>query len=162
MEKSDMKAKDLKRSIVLRSIVFLVFIFSPLYTVSVCAETFEEMYGPELKTVPYAYRVKYSNEYDQTWSEATYDDRLAFLLEIYKEEADETIALESEKYEKSLIESQKSIDRETKKMAEEQKKMEKLMIKANKKMQEDLKKIESQMKSVEQKQKISNMRSNQR
>ncbi len=157
-----MRTQILKQFIGLKFIIILLVLSVSLIGGNVWAETFEEMYGPELKSVPYAYRVRYSNEYDKAWSEATYDERLAFLQEIYQQELDERMAQQNEDNQEFLIENQKAIEREAKKMAEQQKKIDKQMKKDNEKMQEEFKKYERQRKSMDQQQKIFNMRNNQR
>lgn len=129
-----------------------------LCPVRVCAETFEEMYGPELKSIPYSYRVRYANEYGKAWSEATYDERSQFLDKVYQEEFQEAIANENLENQETMIENQKKIDREAEKLAEEQRELDKQLKKNDKKVQEQMKKYELQMKSMNQKQKILNMR----
>lgn len=129
-----------------------------LCSVNVCAETFEEMYGPELKSIPYVYRVRYANEYGKAWSEATYDERFQFLDMVYQEEFAERIANQNLENEESIIENQKQAQREAEKIAEQQEEMDKQLRKNDEKIREQMKKYELQKKSMDQRQKILNMR----
>lgn len=146
----------------LRFIVSLLFLSFSLCAGNVWAETFDEMYGPELKSVPYAYRMRYSNEYDKAWSEATYDERFDFLQEIYQQDFQERIAQQNKDTQELIAENQKAIERQIKKTAERQKIIDKQRKIDNEKRQEELKKYELQRKKMQQQLKIIEMRVNQR
>lgn len=135
--------------------------FMALCPVNVAAESYEEMYGPELKSIPYAYRARYSNEYGKPWSEATYDDRLRFLQMLQQEEFEALLASENLDNQEALLENHKIMVREAEKIAEQQEEFAKLLRKNDEKYREEMKKNEVQIKSMNQRIKIMNMRNQQ-
>ncbi len=153
-----MTVRNSVKSVFLRFSALCLAVLMVLCPVFALAESFEEMYGPELKSIPYAYRVRYANEYGKAWSEATYDERSQFLDLVYQEEFQEAIANENLENQETMIENQKQMQREAERVAEEQRELDKELRKNDQKVQAQMKKYELQMKSMEQKQKILNMR----
>lgn len=125
---------------------------------SAYAETYEEMYGKELKSAPYAVRVRYANEMGHPWAEATYDERLNYLFELDRQETAEQIAKEQEANSKMQVEMQKDMSRQMAEVAEQNKEYEKQRQKIEKKLAEDRKKYDFQRKIMQQQQQIEKLR----
>jgi hypothetical protein len=143
-------------------ILLVVLFLSSVSAPPLWAQSYEEQYGEELQAVPYAIRVRYAKEAGQPWSEASYDERLAYLDALYREEMATKMHEEQVINDKQMIEMQKLTAREYSKNAEIQKNNSREMAKEYKRMAEEQKKYQLQLRSIQQKQKIQQMRDQQR
>jgi hypothetical protein len=157
MEESDMIQRFLRAV----NFVFLfgLLTFGPGYVaVSFAGESFEQMYGSELKSAPYATRVRFANDNGKPWAEATYDERYNYLNMLEQEAYAEEIARVNEETAKSQIENQKEMARSLEDAAEQNKLYAKERIKYEKQLAEERKKQAFQQKLDRQKQRIEQLR----
>lgn len=138
-------------------IVFLSFVpATPVW-----AQSYEQQYGEELQAVPYVLRVRYAKESGQPWSEATYDERLAYLDALYREEMALQMHKDQVANDKQMVEMQKFTAKEYAKNAEIQKKYNRELAKEYAKNAELQKKYQLELRSMQQKQKIQQLRDRQ-
>ena len=138
--------------------VFAFFFF--LFFCSFCgwAETLEEMYGPELKSVPYTVRVHFANEKGMPWSEATYDERFNYLDALVKQEFVEEVARQRMESDKKNAQMRKAMEINAEKIARERKEYDKKRVEQDRKFAEQRKKYEYMKRSIAQRSKIDKMR----
>lgn len=125
------------------------------------AEPYEELYGKELTGASYAMRYRYQGESGQSWREASYEERLAF-VEQWEQERQQAKDIEAqEDLNQQTALEQKKYAKEQAKMYQQQKIEARAQAKQDRIQAEQQKKQQFDQRIQQQKQRISDMRNRQ-